>query len=30
VRLGIETMKCKVMHDAYAKIDTFFLKGLSK
>jgi len=29
-RLGFETMECKMMHDVYAKIDTFFLKGLSK
>jgi len=24
VRLGLETMECKMMHDVYAKIDTFF------
>jgi len=25
VRLGFETMKCKMMHDSYVKIDTFFI-----
>jgi len=24
VRLGFETMECKMMNDVYAKIDTFF------
>ncbi len=24
MRLGFETMECKMMHDVYAKIDTFF------
>jgi len=29
-RLGFETMECKMMHDVYAKIDTFFFEGFIK
>jgi len=30
VRLRFETMECKMMHDVYAKIDTFFFEGFIK
>jgi len=30
MRLGFETYKCKMLDDAYAKIDTFFIEGLIK